>query len=142
MHREGMVTVYDHHGHYLGCMGTAKWQQLLTDERKAQMYAGITDITNEPGTSWEIVDGVLKIRRSDDDEWFGKTDFVRQATLTASSALAGARSCVAAAEMQLRRGVNSPEDADRVRGQADDAARALGAVSEAMLSLVVTGPVA
>lgn len=62
------------------------------------------------------------------------------AVVKASSALAGARSCIAAAEVQLMRGVNSPEDADRVRGQADDAARALGRVSEAMLSLVVTGP--
>lgn len=32
--REGMVTVYDHHGKYVGCMGIERWKHLLADEQQ------------------------------------------------------------------------------------------------------------
>lgn len=64
------------------------------------------------------------------------------ATETALLAMQDAREYLAIAEEQLRRGVESPEDADRVRCRADDARLALGRASDAMLSLVVSGPVA
>jgi hypothetical protein len=33
--REGMVTVYDEHGGYLGCMGRERWDRLLTEGKDA-----------------------------------------------------------------------------------------------------------
>lgn len=33
--REGMVTVYDHEGRYLGCMGIETWRNALEQEPRA-----------------------------------------------------------------------------------------------------------
>lgn len=34
--REGMVTVWDHHGRYLGCMGVEAWERLLREAARAE----------------------------------------------------------------------------------------------------------
>jgi hypothetical protein len=41
----------------------------------------------------------------------------------------------------IHQGVKSPDDADRIRGLAEDAAEELRKVADAMLALVVSGPV-
>jgi hypothetical protein len=34
--REGMVTVWDHEGRYLGCMGVEAWERLLREAARAE----------------------------------------------------------------------------------------------------------
>jgi len=47
--REGMVTVYDSEGRYLGCMGTERWEQLLREDAELNQSAWSYEPKEKPG---------------------------------------------------------------------------------------------